>query len=952
MSQNENSAEPDYADLAIAVYLEELATSKRVLYLGGLSPAGAERLARVADRVDYVAASARARGTARNGVTSRGWPTAADEGSWDLIVVPSLGRAGLAHQEKLSSASRWLARGGVMVAGTEASGDDAVGYERFFELLADAFDSVCMVGQAPFAGYSLVQFAPDGEIDVTFDGSLLVEGGESAERYLAVCAEADVSLDGYAVVQVPSWADQRAPKDSGARSDELDAIAERLREREDELGTAQRRCAELEGDLSSARERLGRIEADADRSRREQATLRERIAGLERELGDASRGGSSDDGEYRRLEEALAECGHELTAAKAELGRRATLVRDLVEELREARTAPPIEVPVSVEAVPTSARPLDALAMTDPPPTATDADAAVARAVRAEAEKAALSFQLDEVRGELVLAQQRASHDAEDLRRMEAALRGTVRGLNARLAEVTELYQQTQARLALVEEDRRGSEDRVQELTRQLSMLRERLEFEIARAHARDAEERERDDVEASDAATADTLPLTEVSQIVETASALAAARAADDGGERIAAEREGLLLGQLVKAREEASDLAIAVREARIETDAARAEVERLEAALADATSSNRAAASEHTAELERLSAEAERARIAEGELRARLEAAQHREQSLSGELSGVKLRLADREAAVAALSAASDAASDARQSEANHEVERARLRAEVGQLREELTEARSLIPPPAAEPPAPEPPAAEPSSAAVEPAAVEPAAVEPPLAEPPAPLANEELEARARELDARLAAATSLAHAQSALVARLQSQLQSSVAAQRDAERDLEQQVAAIDEHAEAVASARIAADVQVGQSSRELEELTAQLDASETERRRAVAALEDSRAILGKLLKELPRGASAPGSTDKNAEYRALRDRLAQRDAEAADRELLLRSLTAQLEERDDRLRALSRLGANASGDDDPQALRARLFEMEERVARLSEELDHARRRLEQV
>ena len=74
----------------------------------------------------------------------------------------------------------------------------------------------------------------------------------------------------------------------------------------------------------------------------------------------------------------------------------------------------------------------------------------------------------------------------------------------------------------------------------------------------------------------------------------------------------------------------------------------------------------------------------------------------------------------------------------------------------------------------------------------------------------------------------------------------------------------------------------------------------------------------------------------------------------DGQASDQELLLRSLTAQLQERDDRVRALERAREGDGSADSPEVLREQLLEMEERVARLTEELGHerdARRRNEQ-
>src|SRR5262249_16768076 len=92
-----------------------------------------------------------------------------------------------------------------------------------------------------------------------------------------------------------------------------------------------------------------------------------------------------------------------------------------------------------------------------------------------------LQFRLDEVRGELAQIEERHTQQVDELTRLEAALRGTVRGLNARLSEVIELHQQAQARLALAEEDRITGQARQRDLVRELTEARELLELHIAR---------------------------------------------------------------------------------------------------------------------------------------------------------------------------------------------------------------------------------------------------------------------------------------------------------------------------------------------------------------------------------------------------------------------------------------------------------------------------------------
>ena len=113
--------------------------------------------------------------------------------------------------------------------------------------------------------------------------------------------------------------------------------------------------------------------------------------------------------------------------------------------------------------------------------------------------------------------------------------------------------------------------------------------------------------------------------------------------------------------------------------------------------------------------------------------------------------------------------------------------------------------------------------------------------------------------------------------------------------------------------------------------------------------MTALEEAREILDRVMRTLPED-DDDLPVGGQAEARRLRDRMSQLDAEAADREVLLRSLTAQLQERDDRIRALERMAnGNGAGRTDRTELEARLLEMEERVARLTEELENARRRV---
>ncbi|MCB9591746.1 MAG: hypothetical protein H6719_03345 [Sandaracinaceae bacterium] len=933
----EPTTEADLAELAITVYVEELATDKRVLYVGDLESRGPERLAKVARSVELVTPRARMRGTRRGArVQSRRWPTDEDVGRWDVVIVPDLVAAGLGDESQIEQVGAWLADGGVLVAGSDGS-ERGLGYEALFDLLVESFDSVRMVGQAPFRGFSLVDFAPPGDLDVTFDGSLLEGAGERAQRFLALCGDDDVVLDAYAVVQIPSASIRsEAPAPRPAEAARVSELTERVREQQDALDAANVHAEELEHELESMREELdqsrraaelrgakndeGRAELERRRAEldRRRAELDDRRAELDRKAAELSRARPAppaddgrrreleakvaqlqaelsrsaakpaEDAEYARLEAQLWESGRELTELRQEIARRAVLVRDLVEELVEARAHP--AALVTEEDVPLPpAQPMEATLSWSGEELRVALQHQVAesveRAVAAEAEKAELQFRLDEVRSQLAVSEQARENDVEDLRRMEAALRGTVRGLNARLADVTELYQQVQARLAITEDDRRAQAEQNVELQRELGETRERLELEIARAST--------------------------IREVSEQATTLRPA-----GGDAGPSAVEEELRAELARCREEATELALAERRAAGEAQVTRAAHLELEQRISGMRLGYEARIAEVVAELETTGSEAERAMVQTGELKSKVDILERNEAQLRGALMGTRLRLADREEAVSALlqmAAAHADGSTAPTLEPPPTTTEGPTPDEVEALRRELEEARSE---------------AVTLRAQVEEAAREPAPVE---AEPAPDLRN-------------------VLGARDALIARLQSELASSVERHRALDQEVAKATAALDAQRERTESARVEGAVGAEESVRELEELTDRLEQSELERRAALEALAGARAILAELADGLPEGGAPVGAVGAG-DARGLRERLARLEAQAADREVLLRSLTAQLQERDDRIRALETF--DAEDEDDPDALKAALLEMRERAQRLAEELDNereARRRLE--
>ncbi len=118
-------------------------------------------------------------------------------------------------------------------------------------------------------------------------------------------------------------------------------------------------------------------------------------------------------------------------------------------------------------------------------------------------------------------------------------------------------------------------------------------------------------------------------------------------------------------------------------------------------------------------------------------------------------------------------------------------------------------------------------------------------------------------------------------------------------------------------------------------ELELLRAHAEALEKERDAARALLSETRETLEGL--RAPTTEPAPPPSGDGALERELHDR-----------DVLLRSLTAQLEERNDRIRALERRlgGSIPAGAPDEELLKRQLLELQERASRLGEEVSAER------
>jgi chromosome segregation ATPase len=1084
------------ADLALAVYLEPLARGRRVLWIG-TAARGAERLEPLARSIrvqtpDSSSAGPRLKPEERSEEERstaeparlrvgrlRPGPIRFRPGSFDLVVVPDASVIAV-DPDRIDQLAAVLSEEGVLAVGQ--SSDGPLSYADLHTLVRDGFAQVRMLGQAPFAAWAVVDFeaVADGPPDVVIDGSAVLADEDTPSRFVAVCGHVGVDLDPYLVVRVPASPPDGEADPSGKKSDRgsdglfeharINELEERLRAHETELDLAtehaesiERRLAERSTEIERLKDALDATQAELDRARTDaprtppidprpsdpRASDPRRVNGAgANEVADAQA-----EREYQRLEAALGEQGHALREAQAELERRAVLVRDLVEELREvgfgasgslrldagpgsmaARasvdtatggptngTSPnstssnsgptnggPSNIDIaSAATIPPARRELRA---PDEPSRASERGlaAAIERAVAAEAARAAAQFECDELRGRLLATES----ERAEFRRREAELVGRARGLSARIAELGELGELAQGQLSLTQFDLDAARKRNRELQRDLGDVREQFELELSRAHVTAAATRGQDD-----------------SRLVET-----------EASERRLSERVSELSGQLMACR----DLVGSLEE---ERDNARTEALRLTARVAqleDRFSGARRGYEHRIAELGLLMTESSSAANSQTETPAATSAPSDQAieasppyLALRGELEGVRARVRDREAALVALRAVgaqrpqspgaheadsegrAAALAEAREREARAQAEADRLSAENASIREELDRRQAEV----------EQLEIRLSGEGEQQAALERARAEIDRLRRDAEMAlrsTDTLREAQDELDrlrdevadlrskdssqaVRLADAEELLEleasraldlastlaARDALIARLQMDL-------ADAEqsgKDGSQRVGRLREENDRLREALIHASQRVDQVEaleRQLNEASERADRSagdversssdaatmreelarlkdETERARGVSdasregmrrALREVRASLEALSSTLgvqPASVSAgitavgmesPEWTDgpppSPKELDVLRERVASLEHEISDRDTLLRSATAQLEERDDRLRALEReLGVEPGGSGDPEALRRELMQLEERSARLAEELDVERR-----
>ena len=287
---------------ALAAYAEPLVVRRRVVLLG----AGEASDEGVADRLLNLGAR-----EVRTLAPSDDLGVFA-AASFDLALVTDLG-AFDAPAQLLTHLARLVGDGGAAlvfasnrdveraadaheVRGVGAArGVRAFDYYELFDLVAREFADVKMVAQVPFHGIVLAELGVNDDSPAVSIDTQLAEGQRPPQAYVALASQRGVSLEAYAIFELPAPApplpvrESPGPDRAAVAELQADLLRERLRAEAlstqiDTLEFQLARAAQLEREVATLRPQVAR----AAEFEREVATLRPQVARaaeFEREVG-------------------------------------------------------------------------------------------------------------------------------------------------------------------------------------------------------------------------------------------------------------------------------------------------------------------------------------------------------------------------------------------------------------------------------------------------------------------------------------------------------------------------------------------------------------------------------------------------------------------------------------------------------------------------------------------
>jgi hypothetical protein len=370
--------------LALVAYAESLIVGRKVIVFGDACSPLAEALVERGARLVHVCdpdPPRVAEGAARNRSNSITYAPLGEgglggrDGSFDVAIVenlPALSQVdGLLRRVRRALSARGLA----LISSpnpecetrlvADATSGPIPDYYGLYDQVAGEFAEVRMAGQAPLVGYTVADFAPEGDPEPTFDNGFVPGGAEEPERFLAVASAGPIAHAEFVVVGLPAAAvlenrlGEAQEAELQARIAELEAELERqtarraderkpdlsaelekrdrwIRALEARADTADERADAAESELESLREQ-------AERSEAEKSALADRIQGLELELGERKtrivelNEALAAEEKRRDLGEAEAQSAEDLSRLERQLGERGQQIQRLERQLADAQ---------------------------------------------------------------------------------------------------------------------------------------------------------------------------------------------------------------------------------------------------------------------------------------------------------------------------------------------------------------------------------------------------------------------------------------------------------------------------------------------------------------------------------------------------------------------------------------------------------------------------------------
>jgi len=297
---------PDFhPSLVVGAWADNLVSGRRVAVVGDATTGLAEQIASTASRrvhaydpdAERVARAIARRAT--NKVSTAPLDEALDMrgGAFDVVVVPDAMLTGDTAGLIDSAAALLSPRGTLVLASPNPeAGLDGVGYYELYDIVSAQFECVRVLGQAPFAGYSIAEFAAEGEPTVTIDTSL---AGAATEPigFMIVASQHELDVDPYTLLQTPC-----AP--ASTEADQQQAQQARQAQQAQQYDLAQ-------AELDKIRHREERAIKLADERQATATKLRARVSELQAKTESLQAAAHDSDKLRRQLQRATSDLEHE-----------------------------------------------------------------------------------------------------------------------------------------------------------------------------------------------------------------------------------------------------------------------------------------------------------------------------------------------------------------------------------------------------------------------------------------------------------------------------------------------------------------------------------------------------------------------------------------------------------------------------------------------------------------